>query len=242
VLQNHLLSVLALVAMEPPVSPDAAALRDEKVKVLKATAPLDAAAVVRGQYASYRAEPDVAPNSDVETFVALELAVETWRWSGVPFFIRTGKRLPVATSEVVIEFKPPPRLLFTHTRQHPHPNQLVFRLSGDEGVTLLMQAKRPGEELRVQPVGLDVSFAEALSDRREPYHRLLADALTGDARRFARIDFVEQPWRIVDPVLRHPTAALPYPDGTWGPRAAAALAAEVGGWTDPGIRAEQPPP
>jgi glucose-6-phosphate 1-dehydrogenase len=239
VVQNHLLSIVAFVAMEPPAVSTAAALRDEKVKVLRATRPLDARAVVRGQYEGYRAEPGVAPASDVETFVALELAVGGWRWDGVPFLVRTGKGMATTATEVVVEFKAAPRLLFTETGQSPHPNHLVFRLSGDEGATLNVEAKQPGDQLRTQTLGLDVSFHEALGSRQEPYHRLLADALAGDARRFARIDFVEEAWRIVDPVLRDPNPAVPYAIGSWGPSAATDLATRVGGWHEP-ARANRP--
>jgi glucose-6-phosphate 1-dehydrogenase len=233
VVQNHLLSIVAFVAMEPPAVSSTAALRDEKVKVLRAIRSVDAHAVVRGQYDGYRDEPGVAPASDVETFVALELAVGGWRWDGVPFLVRTGKRMAASATEVVVEFKAAPRLLFTETGQRPHPTHLVFRLSGDEGATLNVEAKQPGDQLRTQTIGLDVSFHEALGSRHEPYHRLLADALAGDARRFARIDFVEEAWRIVDPVLRHPVPAVPYPVGSWGPPAAADLARRVGGWHQP---------
>lgn len=234
VVQNHLLSIVAFVAMEPPSVSSAAAQRDEKVKVLRATQALDPRAVVRGQYEGYRDEPGVAPDSDVETFVALELTIGGWRWDGVPFLVRTGKRLATTATEVVVEFKAGPRLLFTEAAQIPHPNHLVFRLTGDEGATLAVEAKQPGDRLRTQTVGLDVSFHEALGSRQEPYHRLLADALAGDARRFARIDFVDEAWRIVDPVLRDPDPAVPYRAGSWGPPAAVDPAMRLGRWHRPG--------
>ncbi|HUX71689.1 MAG TPA: glucose-6-phosphate dehydrogenase, partial [Cellulomonadaceae bacterium] len=163
VLQNHLLQVVALLAMEPPVSPDADALRDEKVKVLRAMRPLDSTSVVRGQYAGYLDEPGVAPGSTVETFVAARLEIESWRWAGVPFFVRAGKALAATALEAVVELREPPRMLFTEADlPSPHANLIRFRLGNRDGVTLTVQAKRPGQDLVTQEVDLDVDFNAAL--------------------------------------------------------------------------------
>ena len=238
VVQNHLLQVLTFIAMEAPVAADADALRDEKVKVLRATRAVAADDVVLGQYEGYRDEPGVDADSRVDTYSAMRLEVESWRWAGVPFVARAGKRLARKATEVVVEFKAPPRLLFAEEGVRPHPNHLVFRLGGDDGVTLGMQAKAPGAALRTQPVDLDVSFPAVMGKRREPYERLLADAMVGDSRRFARSDAVEEAWRIVDPVLGSDVPVHSYAPGSWGPPAADARAAPAGGWHDPGAPLE----
>ncbi|MHB1063031.1 MAG: glucose-6-phosphate dehydrogenase [Georgenia sp.] len=222
--QNHLLQVVALLAMEPPVSPDADALRDEKTKVLRAMHPLDSTDVIRGQYAGYLDEPGVGAGSTVETYVAARLEIESWRWAGVPFYIRAGKGLAATALEAVVELREPPRMLFTDPGvPAPHPNLVRFRLGPDDGVTLSVQAKRPGQELATQAVDLDVDFSEALGERQEPYERLLDDALDGNTRRFARQDGVENAWRVVQPALDAPSMVHPYERGTWGPVEADAL-------------------
>jgi glucose-6-phosphate 1-dehydrogenase len=231
VVQNHLLEVVTLLAMEPPVAADANALRDEKFKVLRATRPLDPATVVRGQYRGYRDEPGVDPASEVETYVALRLHIDSWRWADVPFVVRTGKRLATAVNECVVQFHAPPRLLFASSEEAPEADRLVFRLGGDEGVTMHLSAKSPGgEELQTRQVALDVSFERVFGPRQDAYERLLDDALLGDARRFARIDGVMEAWRVVQPVLDHPGPVHPYEPGSWGPAAAADVCADVGGW------------
>jgi glucose-6-phosphate 1-dehydrogenase len=234
VVQNHLLQVVALLAMEPPAGADEGALRDERVKLFRQIRSIDPATVVRGQYRGYNEENGVAPGSDTETFVALGLEIDSWRWAGVPFLIRTGKNLPVTATEAVVEFNAPPRLLFAPPGSRPpHPNHLRFRLGKDDGVVLHLQTKMPGDELRSRPIDLDVDFGEVLGQRQEAYQRLLEDALTGDARRFGRADALEEQWRIVEPVLDDPTPVELYRRGTWGPSDADVLAAPVGGWHEP---------
>jgi glucose-6-phosphate 1-dehydrogenase len=228
-----LLQVVTLLAMEPPVAADADSLRDERVKVLKAMPAVDLKRVVRGQYAGYRDEDDVDPASAVETFVAMHLEIDSWRWAGVPWLIRAGKRLKASATEAVVRFHAPPRLLFTTMGLEPEPDEIVFRLSGDEGVTMRLSAKAPGDELRTRMVDLDVDFDRALGTRREAYERLLEDAIEGDATRFARSDAVAQSWRVVQPVLDHPGTLDHYEQGSWGPAAADALAEPFGGWHEP---------
>ena len=219
VVQNHLLQVVTLVAMEPPVGLDAAALRDERVKVLKAMEPVDPAYVVRGQYRGYRQEQGVAAASDVETFAAMALAIESWRWAGVPFYVRAGKSLAASATEVVVEFKQPPRLLFApRGAARPHPNHLRFSLGPAEAVSFTLDVKALGEQLVSRPTDFSTT-PDAFGTGRaaDPYERLLDDALEGDARRFAREDSVEEAWRIVEPVLQHPNPVVPYEPGSWGP-------------------------
>jgi glucose-6-phosphate 1-dehydrogenase len=219
VVQNHLLQVATLVAMEPPVGVDSEALRDERVKVLKAMEPVDPAHVVRGQYRGYRQEQGVAPDSDVETFAALRLSIESWRWAGVPFYVRAGKSLASSATEVVVEFKQPPRLLFASPgTPRPHPNHLRFCLGPAEAVSFTLDVKALGEHLVSRPADFSTT-AEAFGRGRaaDPYERLLDDALEGDARRFAREDSVEEAWRVVEPVLEHPDPVVPYEPGSWGP-------------------------
>jgi glucose-6-phosphate 1-dehydrogenase len=218
VVQNHLLQVVALLAMEPPVGDWADALRDEKVKVVCAMRPVEPARLVRGQYAGYRDEPGVAPGSTVETYAAMRLEIDSWRWAGVPFYLRAGKALATTALEAVVELKAPPRLLFAGADcVPPHPNLIRLRLGGDAGVTITVQAKQPGRRMQTRPVDLRVDFDETLGRRHEPYERLLDDALDGDTRRFAREDMVEQAWRVVGPALTDGGPAYPYQKGTWGP-------------------------
>ncbi|HEX4904391.1 MAG TPA: glucose-6-phosphate dehydrogenase [Acidimicrobiales bacterium] len=233
VVQNHLLQVVCLLAMEPPVAADANALRDERVKVLKAMRDVDPQRVVRGQYDGYRQEEDVDPASATETYVAMQLEIDSWRWAGVPWLIRAGKCMSASATEAVVRFHAPPRLLFTQAGVEPEPDEIVFRLSGDEGVTIHLSAKAPGDELKTRGVDLDVSFDKALGTRRDAYERLLEDVIEGDARRFARADAVEEAWRVIQPVLDHPTPLRHYAKGAWGPAAADVLAEDLGGWHDP---------
>jgi len=228
VVQNHLLQVVALLAMEPPVSADADALRDEKVKVLKATRPVAVGDCVLGQYAGYHDEPGVSANSAVETYAALRLHIDTWRWAGVPFVIRAGKQLAATALEAVVEFHAPPRLLFAPHAAAPEPNLLRFRLGVDDGVTLALQAKQPGEALHTHTVELDVDFPVVFGTRHGPYERLLTDVLVGDAFRFARRDSVEAAWRVVQPLLDAPPPPSRYLAGTWGPEQASRLT--LAGW------------
>jgi glucose-6-phosphate 1-dehydrogenase len=233
VFQNHLLQVIALLAMEPPVSNDENALSDEKVRLWRQVRPIDPDRLVRGQYRGYNDEPGVAGGSDVETFVALQLEIDSWRWAGVPWLVRTGKHLPVTATEAVITFAAPPRMLFSSSGTRPKPNRLRFRLGHDDGVTLQLQTKSPGDELVSRPVDLEVSYDTLFPHRQPAYQRLLEDAMEGDHRRFGRADGVEEQWRIVEPVLERPPAVDLYRKGTWGPPGADTLAASAGGWIEP---------
>jgi glucose-6-phosphate 1-dehydrogenase len=234
VVQNHLLQVMALLAMEPPVSADDAALADERVRLLRQIKPVDTHHVVRGQYRGYTDEPGVDAGSDTENFVALRLEIESWRWAGVPWLVRTGKNLPVTATEAVVTFVAPPRLLFAPAgSRRPQPNRLRFRLGHDDGVTLQLQTKKPGEDLVSRPVDLAVYYDRLDPRRREAYQRLLEDAMEGDHRRFGRADGVEEQWRIVESVLEDPPAVELYRKGTWGPAGADTLAAPSGGWVEP---------
>ncbi|HVL02826.1 MAG TPA: glucose-6-phosphate dehydrogenase [Acidimicrobiales bacterium] len=236
VVQNHLLQVVTLLAMEPPVAADADALRDEKVKVLRAMRPIDPARVVRGQYDGYRDEAGVDPDSEVETYVAVQLEIDSWRWAGVPFLVRSGKRLAGNVNECVVRLHPPPRMLFAPSGDaQPEPDRIVFRLGGDEGVTMRLSAKSPGDALETREVDLNVSFDQVFGPRQDAYERLLEDAMEGDARRFARIDAVMEAWRVVQPVLDAPGPVHSYRPGSWGPPAAAELVAPIEGWQDPDV-------
>jgi glucose-6-phosphate 1-dehydrogenase len=219
VVQNHLLQVVTLVAMEPPVGVDAEALRDERVKVLKAMEPADPAAVVRGQYRGYRQEQGVAPDSDVETFAAMRLSIESWRWAGVPFYVRAGKNLAKSATEVVVEFKRPPRMLFgAPGAPPPHPNHLRFSLGPHEAVSFTFEVKALGEQLVSRAADFSTTpDAFGAGRRADAYERLLEDALEGDARRFAREDSVDEAWRVVQPVLDDPRPAVSYEPRSWGP-------------------------
>jgi len=248
-IQNHVLQLLALVAMEPPVSFEAAAVRDEKVKVLNSLRPLVGAdvdrAVVRGQYraglshgdhaAGYREEAGVSAESRTETFVAVKAFVDTWRWSGVPFFLRTGKRMPKRVTEIALQFKSPPLLLFGHdTGSVPEPNVLALHIQPDEGITLKIGSKVPGPTTRVHPVHMDFRYGTSFGSRTaEAYERLLLDCLVGDSTLFTRDDGVEAAWRFVDGIVRRwvsPDAPAPhgYDAGSWGPEAAETLVDQGG--------------
>jgi len=232
VVQNHLLQVVALLAMEPPVGPEADFLQDEKAKVFAATESICCSNVVRGQYVGYLDEDGVAPGSTTETFVAARLDIDSWRWAGVPFYVRAGKALAHAATEAVVEFNDPPRLLFDEAGgPAPHRNLVRFRLGKDDGVTFTLQAKTPGEHMDSEDVNLTVDFAAALGERQDAYERLLGDALAGNPRRFARQDVVERTWRIVQPMLEDPGPVFPYERGSWGPPEADALV--PGGWYPP---------
>jgi len=233
VVQNHLLQILAILAMEPPVTGDADSLRDEKVKVLRATRALTADDIVRGQFDGYRDEPGVAEGSDTETFVAARFFVDSWRWAGVPFVIRAGKAMARTVTEATVEFRSPPSRLFEGEGPAPEPNLLTFRMKPDDRITLSMHAKEPGLGMVPRPVELAVDYeAELGGEGAEAYERLLGDALAGDARLFARQDGVEEAWRIVDPVLHDPPAVHPYPAGSWGPAAADRILPDGMCWSD----------
>ena len=240
--QNHMTQLLCLVAMEPPNSLDADSLRDEKLKVLKALQPIDesnvATLTVRGQYRAGFADGGPVPgylqdigreHSDTETFIALKVGIANWRWAGVPFYLRTGKRLPQRFSEIVVGFRRLPHVIFENLADGIPANRLVIRVQPDEGIKLWMMAKEPGPgAVRLQHVPLDMSFAEAFGGRSaDAYERLLMDALRGNAALFMRRDEVEAAWKFIDPIreawtqLREPPR--PYAAGTWGPNASVAL-------------------
>jgi glucose-6-phosphate 1-dehydrogenase len=232
VVQNHLLQVLSNIAMEPPPGLDAEMLRDEKAKVLKGIRPLAPGEVVRGQFRGYRDEPGVAPDSTVETYVALKLEINSWRWKGVPFYIRAGKCLPVTATEVVVKLRQPPAVF---SGLPPPANYFRFRVTPDLVIAIGALVKKAGPELDGEPVELVVSEA---SDPAEmgAYEELLYDAILGNSARFARQDYVEEAWRIVDPILSAGAPAYEYEPGTWGPPQASALIARDGGWFAPTTR------
>jgi glucose-6-phosphate 1-dehydrogenase len=233
VVQNHLLQLAALVAMEPPAAPSPDALRDEKTKLLRAMRSLDPGEVARGQYVGYRNENGVAPDSEVETYVAVRAHIDNWRWAGVPFYLRAGKRLAKTATQILVEFHQPPRPLFRDERSgRPHPNHFLFRLKPDEGLSLSVQIKQPGDEIVSAPVALDFSYDDLREATEETaYQRLLDAALDGDPTLFARADSILEAWRIVMPALEQPGPVHLYDPGTWGPPEADALVEE--GWHDP---------
>lgn len=230
VVQNHLLQITALLAMEPPAGHSSEAVRDEKMRILNAIAPLSHSSVVRGQYRGYRQVAGVAPDSTVETFAAVRFTVDTWRWAGVPFYIRTGKCLAVTAAEVLVELKHPPQAIFEEVPPS-HPNHVRFRISPTVETAIAARSKLPGEAA----VGEEVELlaTQHAGDEMAPYERLLGDAMRGDPLLFAREDTVEAAWRIVDPILGNVTPLHPYEPGTWGPPEANALFAGDGGWHNP---------
>jgi glucose-6-phosphate 1-dehydrogenase len=230
VIQNHLFQVLACLAMDAPTGEEFDAIRDEKTRILKAVRPLIPEDVVRGQFNGYRQEAGVAPDSQVETFAALKLFIETWRWAGVPFYIRAGKCLPVTCTEVVVTFKRPPRETFQE--QSPGlPNRLRLRLSPEVVIALGMRVKRSGEQMEGEDAEL-IAMHQA-ADEMSPYERLLDDALRGDQSLFAREDEIEAQWRIVQPVLGDVTPIHEYQQNTWGPPEALAIIEDESGWLNP---------
>ncbi len=234
VMQNHLLQVVALLAMEPPAGSDPQFLQDEKAKVMAAMRSIEPGDLVRGQYVGYRDEPGVAEGSSVETFAAVKLVIDSWRWAGVPWYVRVGKGLAEAATEAVVEFQSPPRLLFDEAGGPPPDRNLVrLRLGKQDGVTFALQAKTPGPNLDSQEVDISVDFAAALGERWEAYERLLGDAIAGSPRRFARQDVVEQTWRVVQPILDDPGPVHPYFRGSWGPSEADRLLADGDHWYEP---------
>jgi glucose-6-phosphate 1-dehydrogenase len=235
VVVNHLLQVVAAGAMEAPAGHDSDAMKDQEVALWRAVDDADPAKYVRGQYEGYQSIDGVAPGSTTETYAALRLQIENWRWSGVPFYIRTGKRLPVTQTEIRLVFREPPRLgLLLRGGHRAQPDELVVKMDPATGIRLLLSAHRddrPGPE----PVNLDLEFAEEGGEGPTPYEVLLHAALIGDTSRFNRQDGVEEQWRIMQPLLDSPPAVQPYKPGSWGPKAADRLLAGHGRWRGPWI-------
>jgi glucose-6-phosphate 1-dehydrogenase len=231
VVQNHLFQVLTNLAMEPPVRTDSESIRDEKVKVLKAIPPLEAKSIVRGQFQGYRNEPGVAPGSTVETFVALKLEIDSWRWQGVPFYIRAGKCLPVTCAEVVVRLRRPPAMF---QGVDVAANYCRFRIGPDVTFAIGANVIAPGEDTRSQTAEM-LGTRHPHAGEMDAYERVLGDAMQGDATLFAREDYVEEAWRIVDPVLKAGTPVYEYEPGTWGPKEVDARVAPPGGWQDPKV-------
>ncbi|MDB6091420.1 MAG: zwf [Gammaproteobacteria bacterium] len=234
VMQNHLLQIAAFLALEPPVNSGGESLRDEKVKVLKAIRPVNPVDLVRGQFRGYRQEEGVAPDSKVETFAAMRLEIDSWRWSGVPFYLRAGKNLPVTATEVVVDLRPPPAHVFGDLGPE-QPNYLRFRVGPDVAIALGAHAKKPGPAMQGREVELFV--AQQQGDEMDAYERLISEALIGDTTHFARQDEVEAAWAIVDPVLGLRTTPYEYTPGTWGPPEADTLLVGPCGWHNPGADA-----
>jgi glucose-6-phosphate 1-dehydrogenase len=237
VVQNHLLQVLSLVAMEPPVGPSADDLRDKKLEVFRSMPDANPAQYVRGQYQGYLDVPGVAQGSGTETFTALRLEVDNWRWSGVPFFIRAGKALATRVTEVRLVFRRPPRIRFIGGMNHGEPNQIVLRIDPNPGLRVGLTSQGIGRAW--QQVHLDLSFAQELGEPLEPYERLLRDALLGDSHLFTREDTVEETWRVVQPLMDQPPPVREYPKGSWGPQEAAMLVHGHADWHQPWLTANE---
>ena len=232
VIENHLFQIVALLAMEPPADRDFGTVHSEKTKVFQAMRPLTSDDVVRGQYVGYRKEPHVAKNSDVETFCALRLFIDSWRWQGVPWYVRSGKYLAETETEILVELKPPPQRLFADSEPAiGRGNYLRFQLSPDSAIALAARVKREGKEF----IGdqRELYLVEEQAGEESPYERLLGDAMAGDGALFTREDAVEAAWAVVDPVLKKHHRARPYKRHSWGPKEADALIASDGSWHNP---------
>jgi glucose-6-phosphate 1-dehydrogenase len=232
VLQNHILQVLTMLTMEPPISISSEDMQNEKIKVLSAVREIKAEDVIRGQYVGYLAEDGVADHSDTETFVAMKVFIDNWRWAGVPIYMRTGKKMPETVLEVLVEFKKPPRELFGRG----NPNAVRFRLGAKDGVDISLLAKKPGTKLATEEIDLTVEFVNEFGDRQGPYERLLRAAILGDHFRFTRIDAVLHSWKILEDILKSPTRVHPYFEGTWGPDEAQEMI--PGGWNPVGTQVD----
>ena len=232
VLQNHILQVLTMLTMEPPISIGSEDMQNEKIKVLSAVRDIRSDDVIRGQYVGYLEEDGVAENSDTETFVAMKIFIDNWRWAGVPIYMRTGKKMPETVLEVLVEFKKPPRELFGRG----NPNAVRFRLGAKDGVDISLLAKKPGTKLTTEEIDLTVEFFAEFGDRQGPYERLLRAAMLGDHFRFTRIDAVLHSWKILDEILKNPDRVHPYFEGTWGPDEAQEMI--PGGWNPVGTQVE----
>jgi len=234
VVVNHLMQVVAASAMEAPSRGDPATIKDAQVALFRAIDEADPANCVRGQYEGYTSIDGVAEDSTTETFAALRLDIESWRWAGVPFFIRTGKRLPVTQTELRLVFKHPPRLGFAAFDHMPEPNQLIVRLDPSTGIRFIVEAHR-ADVAGAAPIELDMEFALEGGEGPTPYEVLLHAAMVGDSTRFTRQDGVEETWRVFQPLLDSPPPVQPYAQGTWGPDAANGLVEGSGGWHDPWV-------
>ena len=230
VVQNHLLQVVALLAMNAPIGSDPASIHMEKLRLFRAMRPLQAGELVRGQFRGYRDEPGVASDSDVETFAALRLHIDTWRWAGVPFYIRAGKHLPITSTQVVVDLKCPPMAIFDETLP-AHSNYFRLRLGPEVVIANGVRVKRAGDAMRGEDVELTARHQH--DDEKSPYERLLGDAIRGDAGLFTSDAAVEAAWRVVDPVLKEHAPAEAYEPGTWGPASAASIVTGEEGWHDP---------
>ncbi len=229
VMQNHLFQVITNLAMEPPPRTDSESFRDEKVKVLKSIPAIVPADVVRGQFNGYRAEPGVAGDSQVETFAAMRMWINSWRWQGVPFYLRAGKSLPVTCTEVIMRLRRPPKVFAQCT---PTPNQFRFRISPDTGLSIGLTVMDEAERAIGQPVEL-VAASHPAPFEMEAYERVLTDAMIGDSALFARQDYIDEAWRIVDPILAKPPAVLTYQPKTWGPATTDEIVCPRDGWANP---------
>jgi glucose-6-phosphate 1-dehydrogenase len=236
VVVNHLMQVVGATAMEAPAANDAKTLKDAELTTFRAIATAKPSEYVRGQYDGYLSIDGVDPKSETETYAALRLEIDNWRWSGVPFFIRTGKCLPATQTEVRLVFKHPPKLGFhsPHGNRLPEPSQLVVKLDPSTGVRLSVDARR-ANAAAPELVDLDVEFAEEGGEGPTPYEVLLYDAMRGDSKRFTRQDGVEEAWRILEPLLDERPPVQPYAKGSWGPSDADRLVSGYGGWRDPWI-------
>ena len=232
VLQNHILQVLTMLTMEPPISISSEDMQNEKIKVLSAIRDIKSDDVIRGQYVGYLEEDGVADHSDTETFVAMKIFIDNWRWAGVPIYMRTGKKMPETVLEVLVEFKKPPRELFGRG----NPNAVRFRLGAKDGVDISLLAKKPGTKLTTEEIDLTVEFFAEFGDRQGPYERLLRAAMLGDHFRFTRIDAVLHSWKILDEILKSPQRVHPYFEGTWGPDEAQDMV--PGGWNPVGTQVQ----
>jgi glucose-6-phosphate 1-dehydrogenase len=232
VVQNHLFQVLTNLAMEPPVRTDSESIRDEKVKVLKSIESLSPDHLVRGQFRGYRREKGVAPSSTVETFAALRLRIDSWRWQGVPFYIRAGKSLPVSCTEVVVRLCQPPTMFHGFELEA---NYCRFRISPDVAIAIGANIIAPGSETESKTAEM-VGTKLPRADEMDAYERVLGDAMLGDATLFAREDYVEEAWRIVDPALKAGTPIYEYEPGTWGPKEVGSRVSPPGGWQNPAMR------
>jgi glucose-6-phosphate 1-dehydrogenase len=230
VVQNHMLEIVALLTMEAPIGHDPDALRDERQRAFRAMRPLSTADVVRGQFRGYHSEKGIAPDSRVETFAAVKLHIDSWRWAGVPFYIRAGKQMPITATEVLVELKRPPQAIFDTSAQN-QADYFRFRLSPDVSISLGARAKLPGETMAGKQV--ELVFHQAQVSEMTPYERLLGDALRGDSTLFVREDSVEAAWGVVDPILGDATPVHEYDANTWGPTEADSIIVRDGGWHNP---------